>query len=216
MIAALGLQGGESLSYQEMIQCFSGLGRVHIGTFRRLLDAFPHSWSVFSWLRTLNRVLQGFLSWFGYLWQGPYVRLLVRWLSRRGINLRCDPCMMAATFVRLIWLSEPLIFSLHAWSKELYTFFPSRRCPIAHDGTWATRLIWMVSICFTYRLFDSMLEVIIALIYRNLMSVYSGCLNFCNGSCASLYIIEVSRDWIVKNIVEINRTVQKTVETIKI
>jgi len=50
---------------------------------------------------------------------------------------------------------------------------------------------------------------------RNLMSVYSGCLNFCNGSCASLCIINVSRDWIVKNILEINGTVQNTIETIK-
>jgi len=61
-----------------------------------------------------------------------------------------------------------------------------------------------------------MLEVIIAAIYRYLMSVYSGCLNFCNGSCASLCIIDVSRDLIVKNILEIDRTVQKTIKTIKI
>jgi len=40
-------------------------------------------------------------------------------------------------------------------------------------------------------------------------------LNFCYGSCASLCIIDVSRDWIVKNILEINGTVQKTVETMK-
>ena len=61
-----------------------------------------------------------------------------------------------------------------------------------------------------------MLEVIFAAIYRNLMSVYSGCFNFCNGSCASLCIINVSRDWIVNNIVGINRTVQKTDEMNKI
>jgi len=61
-----------------------------------------------------------------------------------------------------------------------------------------------------------MLEVIAAAIYRNLMSLYVGCLNFCNGSCASLCIIDVSRDKLVKNILEINGTVQKTVEKIKI
>jgi len=51
-----------------------------------------------------------------------------------------------------------------------------------------------VSTWFACRLFDLMLEVIVAVIYRNLMSVYSGCLNFYNGSCASLCIIDVSRD----------------------
>jgi len=61
-----------------------------------------------------------------------------------------------------------------------------------------------------------MLEVIVAEIYSNLMSVYSGCHNFSNRSCASLCIIHVSRDQIVKNIFETNRTVQKTVETIEI
>jgi len=61
-----------------------------------------------------------------------------------------------------------------------------------------------------------MLELIVAVIYRNLMSVYSGRLNHCNGSCASLYMIDVSRDYIFKNILEINGTVQKTIETIKI
>jgi len=61
-----------------------------------------------------------------------------------------------------------------------------------------------------------MLEVIIAAISTNLMSVYSGCLNYYNGSCASLCIIDDSRDEIVKNIIEINGTVQKTIETIKI
>jgi len=61
-----------------------------------------------------------------------------------------------------------------------------------------------------------MLEVIIAAIYRNLRSVYSGCLNFCNGSCATMCIIDISRDRIVKNILEIIGTVQKTIDMIKI
>jgi hypothetical protein len=61
-----------------------------------------------------------------------------------------------------------------------------------------------------------MLDVIVEAIYRNLMSVYSGCLNWCNRSCASLCIIDVASDEMVKNILEINGTVQKTIETIKI
>jgi len=67
----------------------------------------------------------------------------------------------------------------------------------------------MLSNCFTCRLFDLIFEVIVAAIYRNLMSVYSGCLNFCNGSYASLCIINVPRDLIVKNILHINGTIQK-------
>jgi hypothetical protein len=52
----------------------------------------------------------------------------------------------------------------------------------------------MVSLGFTCRLFDSMLEVIVAAIYQNLMSVYSGYLDVYIGSCASLCLIDVSRD----------------------
>jgi len=61
-----------------------------------------------------------------------------------------------------------------------------------------------------------MFKVIIAAIYRYLLSVYSGCLDFCYRSCTSLCIIDVSRDLIVKNIPEIDGTVQKTIKTIKI
>jgi len=74
----------------------------------------------------------------------------------------------------------------------------------------------MLSICFTCGLFDWMPEVIVAAIYTIIMSVYSGCFNFCNGSCASLGIIDVSRDQIVQDITEINGTVQKIVERIEI
>ena len=42
--------------------------------------------------------------------------------------------------------------------------------------------------------FDLLLKVSIAAIYTNLMSVYSGCPNFCNGSCTNLCIINVSKD----------------------
>jgi len=48
------------------------------------------------------------------------------------------------------------------------------------------------------------------------MSVSSGCLNFRNGSCASLCIIDVSRDRIVRTILAMNGTAEKTVEMIKI
>ena len=52
----------------------------------------------------------------------------------------------------------------------------------------------MLSMWFTSRLFNSMIEVIVSVIYTNLINVSSGCLNHCNGSCASLCIIDISRD----------------------
>jgi len=166
--------------------------------------------------RMLNRLLKGFLPWFRHVQQGRYIRLLVWWLLRRGINLRCYPSMMQATVVSLFSASEPLISSLEVWDKVQYTFSRWRRSQITCSSTWATQLTWMFSICFTCRLFDSMLEVIVAAMYSNLMSVYSGCLDFCNGSCASLCIIDISRDWILKNILAINATVHKSVEMITI
>jgi len=60
-----------------------------------------------------------------------------------------------------------------------------------------------------------MVEVIVAAIYRNLMCLL-WVFNFYYGSCASLCIIDVSRDQIVKNILEINGTVEKSVERIQI
>jgi len=177
-----------------MIQCFSGWGRVRIATLSWLLDAHSPGWSVFLSSRMLNRALKGILPWLTRLQQGRYMGLLVWWLSRRGINLRCNPCTMEATVVILFSASYPLISSLPAWLNERYTFFCWRRSQIARGGPWATQLTWMLSLCFTCRLFNSMLEVIFAAIYRKLMSVYSGCLNFCNGSCASLSIIDVWMD----------------------
>ena len=123
---------------------------------------------------------------------------------------------MESPVVSLLSASEPLIVSLSARSKDLLTFFCRRHSQIARSGTSATWLSGMISIGFTCRLFDSMFEVIVAVIYRNLMCVYSRCLHFCNGSCASLCIIDVSRDKIVENILEINATVQKTVKTMEI
>jgi len=73
--------------------------------------------------------------------------------------------------------------------------------PLAEISRWylSNTIDFTVFNFFTCRLFNLMLEVIVAEIYRNLMSVYSGCLNFCNASCTSLCIIDVSRDWIEKN-----------------
>jgi len=194
---ALGTQGGESICHWEVIQCFSGWGRVWITTSSWLRDSFPHSWRFFALSRMLNRVLKRFLRWSRRLQHGRYVRLLECWLLWRGIKLRCNSCTMEATIVSLFSASEPLISSLQAQSKELYTFLRWRRSQIARGGTWATWLTSMLSLCFPCWLFNLMFEVMVAPIYRNLRSVYSGCLKFCNGCCASMYIIVGSRDWIV-------------------
>jgi hypothetical protein len=66
----------------------------------------------------------------------------------------------------------------------------------------------------TCRLFDLILEVIVIAMHCNLMTIYSGCVNLCDGSCASLCIIDGSRGYKAKDILEINRTVQKSGETI--
>jgi hypothetical protein len=58
-----------------------------------------------------------------------------------------------------------------------------------------------------------MLKVIIAVTYYNLISIYS---EFVYGSCTSLCIIDISRDSIVINSLEMKETVQKTVKTIEI
>ena len=138
--------------------------------------------------------------------------IVKEWPSTQG----CNPCMMEATIVHFYSVSEPHISSLKAQSKELYTIIHWRHSQIARSDTCAIWLTWILWICFTCRLFDSMLEVIIAAIYTNLMSVYSGCLNYCNWSCAALCISGVSRDKIIKNILEICAAVQQTVETIRI
>jgi len=164
-----------------MIQCFSGWGGVWIATWSRLLDPFPPVWSVILLSKMLIQGLKGFKPWFWPLHQGRYVRLLVWWWSTRLIDLRCNACMKKATVVRLFSVLEPLISYLYVWSMGLYTCFRWHRSEISWSGTWATRLTWMHSICFTCRLFNLMLEVIISAIYRYLMSVYSGCLNFVMG-----------------------------------
>jgi len=189
---AQGPQGGERISHPEKIQCFCAWGWVQIDTLHRLLDAFPHTWSVFLSSRMLNWALMCYLHWFRCLQLGGYVRLLVWWLSSRVINLQYNPCTMEATILSLFSALEPLI-SL-APSKELYTIICWCCRQREHIDSWAIQLTWLLSICFTCTLFGSMLEVMIAAKYRNLMRVFSGCPNFCYGSCASLCIIDVSRD----------------------
>jgi len=142
---ALGPQGGESISYQEMIQCFSGWGKVQIATLSRLRDVFPYGWNVFLSSSMLNRALKGFLPWFRHLQQDYYVRLMVWSLSRRGINIRYNPCTMKAMVISLYSASEPLLSSLYAHFKELYTVFCWHRSQIAPSGTSATRLTWILS-----------------------------------------------------------------------
>jgi len=151
---ALVPHGGETISHQDMIQCFSGWGRVWIATLSQLLDVFPHGWSVFPLSRMLNRALHGFLHSFWHFQQGQYVTLLVWWLSRTGINLRCNPCTMEATIVSLISASGQLISCLYARSKELYSFFPWRRGQIDHQQNvkwfWShnstTKLSWIATL----------------------------------------------------------------------
>jgi len=138
--------------------------------------------------------VNGYLPWFRRLQQGRYVRLLVWWLSSRDFNLRWFPCMMETTVIHLYLALEPLILSLSAWSVGWYAFFCWHHSQIARGGIWATLLTLLLSICFTCRLVDSMLQPIIAAIYRNQISGYSWCLNFWNGTCAHLCIIDVSRD----------------------
>jgi len=92
------------------------MGRVQIATISRRWDAFPDGWSVMSYSRMLNRALKCFSPWFRCLQLRQYVRLLVWWLSRRGINLRCNPRTMEATFINLVSAAEPLISSLQVQS----------------------------------------------------------------------------------------------------
>jgi hypothetical protein len=64
----------------------------------------------------LNQVLKGLVPWFRRLEQGKYVRLLLRWLSRRDINLRCLTCTMETTIASLFSAWESLISSQNTWS----------------------------------------------------------------------------------------------------
>jgi hypothetical protein len=162
--------GGESLSQQDLIQCFLGWKGVHITTWSRLRDTFPQGWNVSLSSRMPNRALKGFLPSLRCLEQGRYVILRVWWLWRRGINFWCNLCTIEAASISLFSALEPLLSSLYVRSEELYIFFLWRRSQIAHTGTWVTQLTWVVSLCCTCRLFDSMLKVIIAAIYWNLMS----------------------------------------------
>jgi len=135
---AMGPQGGESISHQEMIQGHSGWGRVWMATSIRHYNTFPHIQSVFSSLRMLNQALKVFLAGFRCLQQSQYIRLLVWWLFRRDIILQCNPSKMEATIISLVSVLEPLIMSRQAQFKGMYTFFRWPCSQIACSGTWAT------------------------------------------------------------------------------
>jgi len=190
----LGPQGGESTSHQEIIQWFSESGRLCIATISCLSDAFPYDWGGMSSSRMLNWALMCCLRWSRLLQPCWDVWLLVWRMLRSGINLRCNPSMLNGIIGSFLSTLEPLISFLYAWSKELYTISSWCHSQTARSGTSATRLTWILATCVTCRVLDSMLEGIIAVIYRNLISVYSGCFNFCNRCCANLCIMNVSRD----------------------
>jgi len=206
---ALGPQGGDSNSYQGMIQCFSGWGQVRIAILCRLLDILQYSWIAFLLWRVLNWVLMGILPWFRHLQQGRCVRLLVWWLLKKAINLQYNPCTMEATIVWLFSASQSLILSLQVQFKVLYTFICWHHSHIPCSGTCQTQLTWMLSISITCRLFDSMRAEFVAVISRHLIGVFSRCFNFCYGRCIRLCIIDVTRNWILKNMLDINAKVQK-------
>jgi len=123
---------------------------------------------------------------------------------------------MKAIIVSLCSAFELLLSCPYARPQRQYTCFCWHRGQTARSGTWATQLTRMLWIHFTGRSFHSMLGVIVAPIYWNLMTVFSGWLHLCYASWASLCIIDVSRDWIIMHILEINGRVHKTVEMIKI
>jgi len=123
---------------------------------------------------------------------------------------------MEDSIASLVVVSELHILSWYVWSMGLYSFFRWQRSQIACGCTGAIWFTWMLSHCVATRLLDFILAVITAATYRHLLSVHSMCHTICYGSCASIYIIDVSRDWIVKTILEINQTVRKTVAKIPI
>ena len=211
----LGPQGGASISDQELLQCFSGWGWVQIATARQLQDTFLHGWSVFSLSRMLYRALKGFFPLVQTFATGPISETAGTVIAEERnpplIQLLHD-ASYRCKYLFGVGTTYILLISVIPGAVHLLPLMPQ---PDSLWWYWAIQLTWMISNCVTCRLFDLMLEVLIAAIYRNMMSVYSGCLNICNGSCASLCIINASRDSTVKNILDMNGTVQKTVETIK-
>jgi len=149
------------------------MGTIPIAPLSQSLQTFQHGWgvSLLSWM--LNWALNGILPRFRHLKQGWYFSLLVWWLMRRDINLRCNPCTLEATIISVFCSMEPHMSSLNMRCKGLYTFLPGHRSQISCGSTCATPLSWIPQICSTTRQFDLMLEVIVAAIVTNLMSVYS-------------------------------------------
>jgi hypothetical protein len=119
------------------------------------------------------------------------------------------------------WYCEPVfgvrtsLLSLQLWFQVLHTFFPRHPSQIVGSGTCAARWTSVVSICFARRIFDLVLKVIVSVIYRILIIIHCGYHNFCYGSCTRLYIMDVSRDKIHNNILEISRTVKKLTKQLK-
>jgi hypothetical protein len=94
------------------MQHFSRWGQVKIAKVSYLLDAFLYGWSDFSPLRMLSRMFKGSMPLVGHMERIRKVRLMVRWLSRRDINLRCNLHMLEAVIISLISVSKPHILSL--------------------------------------------------------------------------------------------------------
>jgi len=141
---ALGPQGTESISRQEMIQCVSGWGRVWIAALSQLLDAFPRGWSVFLLLRMWNWAIHGLTPCFRRLHHGRYVRQLELWLSRGEINLFCNPCPTEATVIGLFSELEPTSSYVSAQFNAAYTLPHWHHSLTTRGGAWATWLTWIL------------------------------------------------------------------------
>ena len=191
---ALQPQGRECISHYSLIHCFSGWGLVWIAILSQQLEAFPYMCRVIVSSRMPNHAWNGIMPVIRSWQLGNYIELREWWWIRRDINLHFMPGMIQATVVGLVCESEIPILCLYAWFKRLYIVYCWHCSLIGCGGMWATRLTWMLSTCFTCWLFNSMLEVNVPAIYRNLISVYTGCHNFCYGSCAYLCTIEGTRD----------------------
>jgi len=174
-----------------MIQCFSGWGRVRIATFSRVLNTSPHDWDLFSLSRMLNRELKGFLLWLRCFQLGQYVRLLVWWLPRRDINLRCNPCTMEATVECLFQHWSHLY---HPYNCDPRGCIPSstdatarQHVVVLEQHDWLKCCQFVLHVDYSFQCLKWLLQQ-----YTDIWWVCT--LNFCYGSCASLHIIDVSRD----------------------
>ena len=136
-------------------------------------------------------------------------------MLRRDINLRCNPCTIEASVSTLSSVSGPHIVPIST-IQEVVQLLPLM--PHPHSMWWnLSNTIALDGFHWYYMQilrFDTSSNRSSDILTPDQCILYVS--SFCYGSCASLCIIDVSRDWIVKNIVESNERVQKTVETIKI